>query len=83
MYIYIYIYIYIQYIHIYIYIYILYIYIYIYIYIFIYSNQLCYQAMSSTRTQSQLFTVTQISFFVQCLDFILVIAFVSRHASFH
>ena len=31
------------------------------------SNRLSYQAMSSTRTQSQLYTATPISSFVQCL----------------
>ena len=44
------------------------------------SNQLSYQAMMSlTCTQKQLCTSALMSSFVQCSDFIMVIAFVSTH----
>ena len=35
--------------------------------------------MSLNRNQSQLYTAIPVSSFVQCLGFILAIAFVSRH----
>ena len=38
-----------------------------------------YQAVRSTRVQSQVITATSISPFVQCSDFIFIIAFASRH----
>ena len=39
--------------------------------------------MNSTRTRSQLCTVTPISSFVQCSDFISAIAFVTHHICFN
>ena len=38
-----------------------------------------YETMSTTSTQIQVCTATPISSFVQCSDFISIIAFVSRH----
>ena len=42
-------------------------------------NRVSYQAIRLTRVQSQVITATSISPFVQCSDFIFIIAFASRH----
>ena len=47
--------------------------------IILFLKKTSYQAMSSTCTQSQLFTVIPISSFCSVLDFISAIAFVSCH----
>ena len=44
-------------------------------------NRLSYHAMSSTRTQSQIWTATPISSFVQCHISFRLLAFVSRHVN--
>ena len=47
------------------------------------SNRLSYQAMRSTRTQSQLCRATPISSYCSVFTFRLAIAFVSRHICFN
>ena len=47
------------------------------------TNRLSYQAMSSTRTESQLCTATPILSFCSVSNFISTIAFVSRHVYFN